>query len=72
MANSITMIKANYKNDDEITTELDSNLHNFLEFDNNGKYELRTCEDCNGPMIGHLKVKCPKVEYSEDDEMMKI
>ena len=42
-------------------------IENYLEFENNGKYEFRRCEDCNGPMIGHLKEKCPKVEFSKDD-----
>ena len=42
-------------------------IDNYLEFENNVKYEFRRCEDCNGPMIGYLTAKCPKVEYSEDD-----
>ena len=42
-------------------------IDNSLDFNNNGRYEFMRCEDCNGPMIGYLKPKCPKVEYSEDD-----
>ena len=32
-----------------------------------GAYDFRICEYCYGPMFGHLKEKCPKVEYSYDD-----
>ena len=38
-----------------------------LEFWYNGEYEFRRSEYCDGPMLGHLKPKCPKVEYSEKD-----
>ena len=34
----------------------------------NGKYEFIHCEDCNGPILGHLTVKYPKLEY--DAEVM--
>ena len=42
-------------------------IKNFLDFDVKGKYEFARCEDCNGLLIGHLKVKCPEVEYSVED-----
>ena len=56
-------MKSNYKKESEIQEEMKGVvIENFLEFENNGKYEFRRCEDYNWPMIGHLKVKCPKVE----------
>ena len=63
-------MKSNYMKVRDIQEELKNVvIENYLEFENTGKYEFRKCEDCNGPMIGHLKPKCPKVEYSEDDVM---
>ena len=41
-------------------------IDNYLEFEVNSKYEFIRCEDCNGPTLGHLQVKCPKIEYDED------
>ena len=33
-------------------------LENFLEFDLNGRYDFTRCEDCNGPILEHIKVIC--------------
>ena len=61
-------MKSNYMKVSDIQEELKNVvIENYLEFENNGKYEFWRCEDCNGPMIGHLTAKCPKVEYSDDD-----
>ena len=58
-------MKSNYKKEGEIQEEMKGVvIENFLDFDNNGRYEFMKCADCNGPMMGHLKVKSPKVEYS--------
>ena len=29
---------------------------------------LKRCDDCYGPMIGHLEEKCPKVDYIMKNE----
>ena len=42
-------------------------LENFLDFDFNGRYEFTSCEDCNGPLMGHIKAKCPKLAYGDED-----
>ena len=61
-------MKSNYKRESEIEEEMKNVvIENFLDFDDNSRYEFARCEDCNGPMMGHLKVKCPKLEYGEED-----
>ena len=61
-------MKSNYKKESEKEEDMKSDvIENFLDFDDNGRYEFARCEDCNGPMMGHLKVKCPKLEYGEED-----
>ena len=30
-------------------------------------YEFARCEDCNGPLMGHMKAKCPKIAYGDED-----
>ena len=52
----------------EIQEELKNvGIENYLWTYYDGSYEFRKCEYCDGPMLGHLKEKCPKVDYSEDD-----
>ena len=69
MAVNINVILENYKNHDDIATELDNvDLENFLDFNNNGKYEFAHCGICSGPLLGHLKPKCSQlnnVAYEE-------
>ena len=61
-------MKSKYKKEGEIKEKMKSLvIENFLDFDDNGRYEFARCEDCNGPLIGHMKVKCPKLEYGEED-----
>ena len=56
--------KKNYKSDNEIQKELANvNIDNFLDCDYNGKYEFVRCAHCEGPLLGHLEVKCPRLEY---------
>ena len=60
--------KSNYKRESEIEEEIKNIvIENFLDFDVNGKYEFARCEDCNGPLMENMKVKCPKLAYGEED-----
>ena len=52
-------IKKNYRALEEIEAELKNvDLGNFLDFDYEGRYEFAKCEGCDGPLLGHLEVKC--------------
>ena len=33
-------------------------IGNFLDFDDDGKYEFTRCEGCFGPLLGHIEAKC--------------
>ena len=58
-----TIVK-NYKQDSDIKNELaDVKLDNFLDFDYSGNYEFLKCAYCDGPLLGHLEAKCPRLEY---------
>ena len=51
-------MKNNYKKIDDITEEVrKSEIEDFLNFDNDGKYEFFKCENCDGPILGHQEVK---------------
>ena len=61
-------MKKNYKLYSEIEEEIKNVvIENFLDFDLYGRYEFARCEDCNGLLMGHMKTKCPKLEYSDED-----
>ena len=61
-------MKKNYKSCSEIGEAMKNVvLENFLDFDFNGKYEIASCEDCNGLLLGHMKAKCSKIGYSDED-----
>ena len=61
-------MKKNYKSCSEIEEEMKNVvLENFLDFDFKGRYEFASCEDCNGPLMGHMKAKCPKLAYGDED-----
>ena len=52
-------MKGDYKKIEEIQAEIRSvYIENFLEFDNNGRYNFYKCESCGGPMLGHIEAKC--------------
>ena len=52
-------MKTNYRTATEMEEELRNNdLSNFLEFDDDGRYDFARCESCYGPLLGHLEVKC--------------
>ena len=42
-----------------------------MDFDVTRRYEFARCEDCNGPLIGHMKENCPKLAY-DSEGMMKF
>ena len=59
-------IQINYKPDKDIKKELAYvDLDYFLEFDYTGKFEFLKCAHCDGPQLGHLEVKCPRLEFEE-------
>ena len=61
-------IQKNYKLASEIEKELkDVDLENFLDFDGKGGFDFDSCDYCNGPVLGHLEVKCPRLEYDPGD-----
>ena len=33
-------------------------LSNFLDFDDDSRYDFARCEGCDGSLLGHLEVKC--------------
>ena len=56
---NLNEMKENYKKIDDIAHKLrNSALNVLLDFDCNGKYEFIKCEICDGPILGHLEVKC--------------
>ena len=60
-------IKSNYMKESEIQEELKNvGIDNHLEIYYDGSYKFRRCEYCDGPLLGHLKEKCPKEDSSED------
>ena len=61
-------IRSNYMKESEIQEELKNiRIKIHLEIYYDGSYKFRKCEYCDGPLLGHLKEKCPKEDYSEDD-----
>ena len=61
-------MKSNYKRESEIEEEMKNVvIENFLDFDLYGRYEFARCEDCNGLLMGHMKAKCPKLAYGDED-----
>ena len=61
-------MKKNYKSCSEIEEEMKNVvLENYLDFYFNGTYEFACFEDCNGLLIGHMKAKCPKLAYGDED-----
>ena len=52
-------MKKNYGSMDDIEAELKNvGLENFLDFKANDDFEFAKCEGCDGPLLGHLEVKC--------------
>ena len=42
------------------------NIDNYLELNYQGDYVFKKCEYCYGPLLGHIKQKCPKLDYDEN------
>ena len=52
-------IKKNYRASEDIEEELKNvDLENFLDFNYEGRYDFTRCEGCDGPLLGHMEVKC--------------
>ena len=52
-------MKKNYASMDTIVEELKNvEIENFLDFNANDDFEFAKCEGCDGPLLGHLEVKC--------------
>ena len=57
--NKMEDIKKNYGTLEDIEAELKNvDLGNILDFNYEGRYEFAKCEGCDGPLLGHLEVKC--------------
>ena len=56
-------LQKNYHKAEDIAKEIQNvDLENFLDFDSNGSYEFALCEKCDGPLLGHIEVKCSSLE----------
>ena len=52
-------MKANYKKEEEIQAEIrNTAIEEYCEFDNTGRLDFFRCESCDGPILGHIAVKC--------------
>ena len=52
-------MKANYKRIKDIKIDIQStDIEEILKFDNHGRDGFYKCEECTGPILGHLEVKC--------------
>ena len=61
-------IMKNYKKDPELEKEfLTTKMENYVRYFDGGQFEFKDCEYCNGPLLGHIQPKCPKIEYDERD-----
>ena len=57
--NKMDRIKKNYRSVMEIMEEIKHvDIGNFLDFDDDGKYEFARCEGWFGPFLGHIEAKC--------------
>ena len=65
-------MKKNYKKLEEIALDIKNHgLDEYVKFDNNGRYDFFKCEDCDGPMLGHLQTKCRNRDHNYDDRTVK-
>ena len=69
MAQNIETMKSKYLNVDNITIRLKADtLEDYVKFKSNGEYEFLSCENCDGPMLGHQITKCTGLEESYDEK----
>ena len=60
-------IITNYKKVSEIQEELKNvNIENYLEFNYQGDYVFKKCEYSDGPLLGHITQKFPRLDYDEN------
>ena len=68
MAENINDMKNNYKKINNIASEIrHSEIEDFLEFDDGGKYKFLKCEICSGPILGHIEFKCRSLDGARYD-----
>ena len=64
----INDMKANYKKLKEVVVDIQwTDLGEFLKFDNLGRYKFFKCEECSGPILGHLTVQCRGIKEERYD-----
>ena len=61
----------NYKNDDDLAAESETDLDNLLDFDRYGRYEFVRCGRCGGPRLGHRQKKCRQMEAGYDKDLVE-
>ena len=55
----IEVMKNNYKKLEDISADVkDHGIDEYLDFNNLGRFEFFHCEECTGPMLGHIQTKC--------------
>jgi len=60
-------------NVENITIRLKADgLEDYLKFKSNGEYEFLSCENCDGPMLGHQVTKCRHGEGYEEKTIAKF
>ena len=64
-------IVENYKNDDDLVAELETDLDNLLDFDRYGRYEFVRCGNCGGPRLGHRQEKCRQLKEKYNQDLVK-
>ena len=66
-------MKDNYMNAENITVRLKADgLKDYLKFKSNGEYEFLSCENCDGPMLGHIITKCRHSEGYDEKTIAKF
>ena len=60
-------------NVENITIRLKADtLEDYLKFKSNGEYEFFSCENCDGPMLGHQVTKCNHGEGYDEKTITKF
>ena len=59
-------IRSTYKKDSETQEVLKNvNIEYHWKFNYQGEYVFKKCADYDGPLLGHMTQKCPKLDYDE-------
>ena len=65
----IENMKSKYLTVENITLRLKADtIEEYLEFKNNGEYTFLSCENCDGPMLGHQITKCSGLQESYEEK----